>query len=430
MTSASIPLVDLSEDNEVTVVTRWDTELRKKGSYKIAVSILSGRKFGAPSLAVMHEMLDVIDHQPFQDFFLNNLEQAKSFDDLKKVLVFKCTSKTARFRKWTVHFVSDKLALLMELNQQVVNEKTAREKETGHVGHAPPKTKLRRAILKLVKEYSESCRLYEEDQRLLKNGLIKTPSLNLQKSGTRLQDNFIFDPTTRDLTACPVCHHVSTQILECQLANNRAARAAASVAGGDGKFDGLSSKHGCFCHAIHCRGQQNGGNCPECMMPAQQDEIRAVVGPGSVPTTAARAAACARRYLRSSIATPSPLPLRGSVSKRTLPKRRLRRRLSQCSRDTSAMLSRIITRERCSITTRGTRMKYSSITHMVDRTRLKATGKMIDLSSTPRTKKRACIVRVVLAERNQSFVSIIKDTLPACSQEALDVCMLQASLQE
>ena len=59
MTSAaSIPLVDLSEDNEVSVVTRWDTELRKKGSYKIAASILSGRKFGAPCLAVMREWLD------------------------------------------------------------------------------------------------------------------------------------------------------------------------------------------------------------------------------------------------------------------------------------------------------------------------------------------------------------------------------------
>ena len=136
---------------------------------------------------------------------------------------------------------------------------------------------------------------------------------------------------------------VSTQILECQLANNQAARAAASVAGGDGKFDGLSSKHGCFCQAIHCRGQQNGGNCPECMMRAQQGEIRTVVGPGQCP--------------------------------------------------------------------------YNC-------------RKMIDPSSTPRTKKRACIVRVALAERNQSFVSIIEDTLPACSQEALDVCMLQASLQE
>jgi hypothetical protein len=67
------------------------------------------------------------------------------------------------------------MALLIELNQQVVNEKTVREKETGRVGHAPPKTKLRRAILKLVKEYSESRRLYDEDQRLLESGLMKTP---------------------------------------------------------------------------------------------------------------------------------------------------------------------------------------------------------------------------------------------------------------
>ena len=188
-------IVNMSEDSEVSVVTRWDTELRKKGSYKIAVIIFSGRRFGAPSLAVMREWLEEIVHQPFQDFFLNNSEQAKSFDDLKKVSVFKCTSKTARFRKWTLDFISDKLALLMELNQHVVNERNAREKETGRVGRAPPKTKLRRAILKLVKAYSESHRLYDEDERLLENGLMKTPSLNLQKSGTRLQDAFIFDPT-------------------------------------------------------------------------------------------------------------------------------------------------------------------------------------------------------------------------------------------
>jgi hypothetical protein len=64
MTSASIPIVDLSEDNEVTVVTRWDAELRKKGSYKIAVSILLGRKYRTPSLADMHEWLEEIVHKP------------------------------------------------------------------------------------------------------------------------------------------------------------------------------------------------------------------------------------------------------------------------------------------------------------------------------------------------------------------------------
>ena len=158
MTSTSIPLVNLSEENEVTVVTRWDAKLRKKGSYKLAVNILSSRKYGAPSLAVVREWLEEIVHQPFRDFFLNRSEQAKSFNYLKKVFVSKCTSKTARFRKWTVDFVSDKMALLIELNKQVANEKTVREKEKGGVGHAPPKTKLRCAILKLVKEYSESCR--------------------------------------------------------------------------------------------------------------------------------------------------------------------------------------------------------------------------------------------------------------------------------
>jgi hypothetical protein len=64
MTSTSILIVDLSEDNKVTVVTRWDAELQKKGFYKIAVSILLGRKYGTPSLADMLEWLEEIVHQP------------------------------------------------------------------------------------------------------------------------------------------------------------------------------------------------------------------------------------------------------------------------------------------------------------------------------------------------------------------------------
>ena len=177
------------------MVTRWDTKLHKKGSYKIAVSILLGRKYGAPSLADMRELLKEIVHQPSQDFFLINSKQTKSFDNLKKVSCFKCTSKTACFRKWTVDFISDKMALLIGIDQQVVEKKTTREKETGRTSHAPPKTKLRRSILKLVKAYSKSRRLYDNDQRLLENGLLKTPSLNLQKSEQQLQDGFIFDPT-------------------------------------------------------------------------------------------------------------------------------------------------------------------------------------------------------------------------------------------
>ncbi len=131
-------------------------------------------------------------------------------------------------------FVSNKMALLLELNQQVVDKKIVRQKETCCVGHSPSKTKLRRTILKMVKAYSKSCKLYDEDQRLLENGLMKTPLLDLQKSGPQLQDTFIFDPIMCGLMTCPMCHHVSTQILECQLESNQAAHAASSIAGAMG----------------------------------------------------------------------------------------------------------------------------------------------------------------------------------------------------
>jgi hypothetical protein len=45
-------------------------------------------------------------------------------------------------------------------------------------------------------------------------------------------------------------------------------------------FEGLSARHGCFCHAIHCRGQQNGGNCPECTAKVRNGNVPVMVGPG------------------------------------------------------------------------------------------------------------------------------------------------------
>ena len=42
-------------------------------------------------------------------------------------------------------------------------------------------------------------------------------------------------------------------------------------------------------------------------------------------------------------------------------------------------------------------------------TRKQATEKMVDLQTTPRTKKRAGLVRTALAERKPTYVSIIED---------------------
>ena len=69
-----------------------------------------------------------------------------------------------------------------------------------------------------------------------------------------------------------------------------------------------------------------------------------------------------------------------------------------------------------------------TIDAFVLRTRKGATQKMVDLQTTPRTKKRAGLVRTALAEREPTYVSIIKDMYnpDKLSQDYLAHCMEQA----
>ena len=70
----------------------------------------------------------------------------------------------------------------------------------------------------------------------------------------------------------------------------------------------------------------------------------------------------------------------------------------------------------------------STIDAFVLRTRKRATEKMVDLQTTPRTKKRAGLMRTALAEREPTYVSIIKDMYnpDKLSQDYLAHCMEQA----
>jgi hypothetical protein len=129
---------------------------------------------------------------------------------------------------------------------------------------------------KVVKAFNESLLLFNESQRLEENNCLKTRSLNYQNSGQHLQDAVLFDPLLQDLT----CHHLSTQRLKSRVADNQAACDAASAAGGDRTFVGRLARHRCFCHAIHCCGQPNGGNCPDCRSRARNGNVPAMVGPG------------------------------------------------------------------------------------------------------------------------------------------------------
>ncbi len=80
----------------VTVVTRWDVERSKKPSYKTAVSSLTSKRKGTPLLITMREWLNKIIKQPSTDFFHRNSKQERSFNDLKRISIQNCPSKSAR----------------------------------------------------------------------------------------------------------------------------------------------------------------------------------------------------------------------------------------------------------------------------------------------------------------------------------------------
>ena len=67
------------------------------------------------------------------------------------------------------------------------------------------------------------------------------------------------------------------------------------------------------------------------------------------------------------------------------------------------------------------------INAFVLRTRKWATKKMVDLQTTPRTKKRAGLVRTALAEHKPTYMSIIEDIYnpDKLSQDYLAHCMEQ-----
>jgi hypothetical protein len=181
MTLSASPAIDLTDDNEVTLVTRWDVKARKKPSYRTVVTVLSNsRRQGTPSLATLREWLNIIVDQRATDFFLWNSKQACMFKDLKKIFILGFSSKTACYRRWTINFVTDKMALLLKLNEQVVQEKKAREIATGKQGKAGLQKKLLRTIRTLVKSYGKSLLLHNEAQRLEENARMKTLSLNYQ----------------------------------------------------------------------------------------------------------------------------------------------------------------------------------------------------------------------------------------------------------
>ncbi len=101
----------------------------------------------------MRDWLEIFMMESPQDFFLNGSKQIDNFKLLMNVCRMPTLSKTSRIKKWTTYFVADKLAILLVLCQQVVDEREER-KRSGLVGHyAQPRKKLRRTFAALNTKY-------------------------------------------------------------------------------------------------------------------------------------------------------------------------------------------------------------------------------------------------------------------------------------
>jgi hypothetical protein len=78
----------------------------------------------------------------------------------------------------------------------------------------------------------------------------------------------------------------------------------------------------------------------------------------------------------------------------------------------------------------------SPVEKMIRRTRSRANKMMLDDKIDERERKKACTVCTALANCNNSYVSIVEDTLPTIlmtppkSQDVLNACLTQASLEQ
>ena len=115
--------------------------------------------------------------------------------------------------------MADKLAMLLVLRKQADDAKKSR----ASIRATTPMNELKRAFAELKRVFSPCYVIYLEEVQRQANVKHRTPLLNYQNSGKRLQDLFPFAFAKKDCAACPSprCGHKST--MECgshSVANN------------------------------------------------------------------------------------------------------------------------------------------------------------------------------------------------------------------
>ena len=246
-----------SDSDSVQDVTTWELMVKTYPLYKQAVSILSGRLFSAPTLPTLQDTLALFKGHPAKDFFDQGARR-QHFNEVKLQIESSYKkSKTALSKSWKKPYVAEKLASLVVLYKLEMFDKKKKNENRkpaatrgNKKGGALTRTELRRAFVRLEKLFDPCYNKYIEHEKVELNKKRRTPSLDYQKSGQRLQDVVPFRLDDVDKEECPVCHHKRTMCIESKEetnAYNANARNLAMAGDGDGTFCGKSSKIGCYC---------------------------------------------------------------------------------------------------------------------------------------------------------------------------------------
>ncbi len=268
MASTNNNTVDLTgtpsgNDSDCEIVDLpWDKLAEEKGWYKTAVQLLSGRKFGSPTIPAQIELLTEIMKQQGRDHFTGDREYL--FDKIAAQLKSTHSNKKSTLhRSWNGTYCSQKLALIIGLADAEKKHKATSTKPKAAVTRQKKKgqakaTELDRVISRVEKMYNDMYTKYEEQEKKDANKKHRTPSLDYQKTGQRKQDSVLFDPKKACKSACPVCGHMNTMPIDDQEEVNRENEKRRREADGE-PFKGISATVGCFCYAQdHCSGDDCG----------------------------------------------------------------------------------------------------------------------------------------------------------------------------
>ncbi len=185
-----------------------------------------------------------------------------------------------RKKKWTVRFVAEHLAYLMVFWRQMEKEKEVQEandRSTRSATGVPKANNLKRAFSKLWLAYETPLKLYLQAEREAENMVHCTPLLCLQLTGPRAQDHIPWGKFPKFESNCPVpeCGHASTMPLQSQdliISGDERLCRAAEADGGDGRFEPLETKVGCYCFNQNCFGYESGIGCWWCVELATEKE--------------------------------------------------------------------------------------------------------------------------------------------------------------